>query len=112
MKIYKVADSLPENVYLKIYSTFRSRISVYNVWKQEEERMTKENPQMNRGELLKLVNSKVASPNANMGGHDTGAAVDLSLCDKNGNDLVHVFDNYDEMEKEEIKQFINKITTR
>ena len=87
MKLYKVADRLPEGVYLKIYSAFRSRISVYNVWKQEEERMTKENPQMNRGELLKLVNSKVASPNANMGGHDTGAAVDLALCDSNQNDF-------------------------
>ena len=87
MKLYKVADRLPEGVYLKVYSAFRSRISVYNVWKQEEERMTKENPQMNRGELLKLVNSKVASPNANMGGHDTGAAVDLALCDSNQNDF-------------------------
>lgn len=87
MKLYKVADRLPEGVYLKVYSAFRSRISVYNVWKQEEERMTKENPQMNRGELLKLVNSKVASPNANMGGHDTGAAIDLALCDSNQNDF-------------------------
>ena len=87
MKLYKVADRLPEGVYLKVYSAFRSRISVYNVWKQEEERMTKENPQMNRGELLKHVNSKVASPNANMGGHDTGAAVDLALCDSNQNDF-------------------------
>ena len=87
MKLYKVADRLPEGVYLKVYSAFRSRISVYNVWKQEEERMTKENPQMNRGELLKHVNSKVASPNANMGGHDTGAAIDLALCDSNQNDF-------------------------
>ena len=87
MKLYKVADRLPEGVYLKVYSAFRSRISVYNVWKQEEERMTTENPQMNRGELLKLVNSKVASPKANMGGHDTGAAIDLALCDSNQNDF-------------------------
>lgn len=87
MKLYKVADSLPDGVYLKIYSAFRSRIPVYNAWKQEEERLTRENPQMSRGELLKLVNSRVASPNANMGGHNTGAAVDVTLCDQNGNDL-------------------------
>ena len=87
MKLYKVADSLPEGVYLKVYSAFRSRIAVYNIWKQEEERMTKENPHMNRGELLNLVNSKVSSPNANMGGHDTGAAVSVALCDANCNDF-------------------------
>lgn len=87
MKLYKVADSLPEDVYLKVYSAFRSRIAVYNIWKQEEERMTKENPHMNRGELLKLVNAKVSSPTVNMGGHDTGAAVSVALCDVNRNDF-------------------------
>jgi D-alanyl-D-alanine dipeptidase len=87
MKLYKIADSLPDNVYLKIYSTFRSRISVYNTWKQEEERLTKENPNMSRAALLELVNAKVSSPNVNMGGHDTGAAIDLALCDENKNDF-------------------------
>ena len=87
MKLYKVADKLPEGVCLKVYSAFRSRIAIYNIWKQEEERMTKENPQMNRAELLNLVNSKVSSPKANMGGHDTGAAVDIVLCDVERNDL-------------------------
>ncbi len=86
-KLYKVADSLPDGVCLKIYSAFRSRIMIYNVWKQEEERLTKENPNMNRAELLELVNVKVPSPKANMGGHDTGASVDVSLCDADGNDF-------------------------
>ncbi len=87
MKLYKVADNLPDELYLKIYSAFRSRISVYNTWKEEEERLTKENPQMNRAELLSMVNAKVSSPNASMGSHDTGAAVDLALCDANRNDF-------------------------
>ena len=87
MKLSKVADSLPEGVYLKVYSAFCSRIAVYNIWKQEEERLTKENPHMNRGELLNLVNSKVSSPTVNMGGHDTGAAVSVALCDVNRNDF-------------------------
>ena len=87
MKLYKVADSLPEGVYLKVYSAFCSRIAIYNIWKQEEERIKKENPQMNRAELLKLVNSKVSSPKVSMGGHDTGAAVSVALCDANCNDF-------------------------
>jgi hypothetical protein len=38
-KIYKVADSLPEGVFLKIYEATRSRILIYNEWKNEEERL-------------------------------------------------------------------------
>lgn len=86
-KLYKVADSLPDDVYLKIYSAFRSRISLYNAWKEMEDKLAKENPNMNRAELLDLVNTKVSSPKVNMGGHDTGAAIDLSLCDANQQDL-------------------------
>lgn len=87
MKLYKVADRLPEDVYLKVYSAFRSRIAIYNIWKQEEERMTREKPQISRAELLNLVNTRVPSPNTNMGSHDTGAAVDIALCDINRNDF-------------------------
>lgn len=87
MKLYKVADSLPDDVYLKVYSAFCSRIAIYNIWKQEEEKLTRENPQMNRAELLNLVNSRVSSPKVNMGGHDTGAVVDIALCDINRNDF-------------------------
>ena len=87
MKLYKVADSLPDNLYLKVYGAFRSRISIYNTWKNEVEQMTKENPNMSRAALLEFVNTKVSSPNISMGGHDTGAAIDLVLCDVNKNDL-------------------------
>lgn len=87
MKLYKVADKLPDGVYMKIYSVFRSRIELYKVWKREEERLVNENPDMNRAELINLVNSKASSPNVSMGGHDTGAAIDLSLCDADGNDF-------------------------
>lgn len=87
MKLYKVADSLPEGVYLKIYSAFRSRIDLYKAWKSEEEILMKENPTMSRAELINLVNAKVSSPNVSMGGHDTGAAIDLALCDSDGNDF-------------------------
>lgn len=87
LRLYKIADKLPENIYLKIYSTYRSRIALYNKWVEEVEKMEKENPNMGRAELLSLVKFKATSPNTNMGGHDTGAAIDLALCDKNGKEL-------------------------
>lgn len=86
-KLYKIADGLPDDLYLKIYSAFRSRLVLYNAWKEEVEKMERENPDMGRAELLSIVSYKMQNPNVNMGGHDTGAAVDVALCDKNGVDL-------------------------
>lgn len=87
IKIYNVADKLPDGVYLKIYRAFRSKLAVYNTWNQEIERMERENPDMGRAQMLSIVNSKVSNPNASMGGHETGGAIDIALCDKNGNDM-------------------------
>lgn len=86
-KLYKVADKLPEDTYIKIYSAFRSRVALEKAWKAEIERIEKDNPNMLRGEVLALAKFKVTPPNTNMGGHETGAAIDMALCDKNGNDL-------------------------
>lgn len=86
-KLYKVADKLPDNQYLKIYSAYRSRIALYDVWKEELDKLNAENPEMGRAELLMNVNGVVNNPADSMGGHDTGGAVDLSICDVNGNDM-------------------------
>lgn len=86
-KLYKIADKLPDDTYIKIYSAFRSRVKLEEAWKEEIERVERENPSMLRGEVLALAKFKATPPNTNMGGHDTGAAIDMALCDKNGNDL-------------------------
>lgn len=85
-RLYDVADRLDDGVYIKIYSAYRSRIRLNEIWQEEISKAEKDNPGMNRAELLAMVKYKVAAPNINMGGHDTGAAIDLSLCDKNGSD--------------------------
>lgn len=86
-RLYKVADKLPDDICIKIYSAYRSRVRLEKIWKNEIERIEKENPEMQRGEVLALVKFKATAPDSNMGGHDTGAAIDMALCDKNGNDL-------------------------
>lgn len=86
-KLYKIADNLPEGVYIKVYRAFRSRVALYEAWKNEEERVMKENPKMYRAELINVVNNNISNPNINMGGHDTGGAIDLALCDIDGNDF-------------------------
>lgn len=86
-KIYKAAESLPDGVCLKIYSALRSRKSLYEAWTSEIDRLSQENPGLGRAELLGLVSNKVSRPDSHMGGHDTGGAVDIALCDENGIDL-------------------------
>lgn len=85
-RLYDIAENLSTDTYIKVYSAYRSRVRLYELWKEEVEKIEKENHGLNRGEVLKIAHYKVKSPNVNMGGHDTGAAIDLSLCDKNGND--------------------------
>lgn len=87
MKIYKVADKLPANRCLKIYSAFRSRILLYEKWNEEINRVQSDNLEVGRAELLSIVNAKVNNPHGSMGGHDSGGAVDLSICDNNGIDI-------------------------
>lgn len=83
LKIYKIANKLPDGVYLKIYNAYRSRITIYDNWKKVVEEISKENPKMGRAEILKLANFKVSNPKS-LGGHETGGAVDVALCDING----------------------------
>ena len=87
MKIYKIADRLPDDLYLKIYSAYRSRILLYNSWNGEVKNMQSDNMEIGRAELLSMVNTKVNNPNGSMGGHDTGGAIDLSICNRNGQDI-------------------------
>lgn len=86
LKVYRIANKLPEDVYLKVYSTYRSRITVYNTWKEVVDEISKENPTMGRAEILKLANFKASNPKS-LGGHETGGAIDVALCDKNGNEF-------------------------
>lgn len=116
IKIYNIADRLPEGAYLKIYRAFRSKLIVFNTWNQEIERMERENPNIGRAELLSMVNSKVQNPNASMGGHETGGAVDVAICDKNGNDMDYGTKYHDRYnirhltkEQKENRKYLNKL---
>lgn len=87
LKLFRVADSLPNDIFLKVYSAYRSRISLYNTWIEEVNKFSEENPDKGRAEILNMANYKQSNPYASLGGHDTGGAIDVALCDKNGTDL-------------------------
>ena len=85
-KLYRIADSLPEGVNLKIYKTFRSRIKMNDTFEEVIAQITAENPNIGRHEAIKLAKFKTDDPKGSMGGHETGGAVDVALCDNDGND--------------------------
>ena len=85
-KLYKVADKLPEGVNLKIYKTFRSRIKMNENFESVIAQITAENPGIGRHEAMKLAKYQTDDPKGSMGGHETGGAVDVALCDNKGHD--------------------------
>ena len=86
-KLYHIADKLPEGVNLKIYKTFRSRIKMSEGFESVVTEIQNENPEIGRHEAMKLAKFKTDDPKGSMGGHETGGAVDVALCDDNGVDF-------------------------
>ena len=86
-KLYRIADSLPAGVNLKIYKTFRSRIKMSESFESVIAQITAENPGIGRHEAMKLAKFKTDDPKGSMGGHETGGAVDVALCNDKGEDL-------------------------
>jgi len=86
-KLYKIADNLPKGVNLKIYKTFRSRIKMNEAFEAIIADIIAENPNIGRNEAIQLAQYKSDNPKGTLGGHETGGAVDVSLCDDNGNDF-------------------------
>lgn len=83
-KLYKIADKLPDGVNLLILNTFRSKAKMNEAWVKTIEDITKEKPGVGRNEAMRLAKFRVADPKDNMGGHETGGAIDVALCDDNG----------------------------
>lgn len=83
-KLYSIADRLPDGVNLKIYNTFRSRTKMNDAFEAVISEISAENPEIGRHEAMKLAKYKTEDPKGNTGGHETGGAVDVALCDDNG----------------------------
>ena len=72
-KLGAVLKMLPQGVHLKIYSAFAQNRARY--------------PDADEAEITLKTKAKCADPRKGFGGHQTGGAIDLSLCDAAGNDL-------------------------
>ena len=77
---------LPEGYNIKILSAFRSMDEQKKKWVAKCNEMRSKFPDITDEELYTKVRAFCADPRAGFGGHQTGGAVDITLCDKNGND--------------------------
>jgi len=83
-KLYKIADKLPDGVNLLILQTYRSKSKMNEQWQKTINEIAMQNPEMGRYEILKLAKFQTDDPKDSIGGHVTGGAVDVALCDDNG----------------------------
>lgn len=78
---------LPKGVCFKVYSGYRSMADQQILWNREYQLQKKQSPELSEGELERLVRARYADPRKGFGGHQTGGAIDVSLCDLRGKDF-------------------------
>ena len=77
---------LPENYFFKIYSAFRPIAEQQQRGDHHYRHIKSLNPDLPDSEIIKKVKAICADPRFGFGGHQTGGAVDISLCNKRGHD--------------------------
>lgn len=77
---------LPENYFFKIYSAFRPITEQQQRWDHNYRQIKSLNPELPDSEIIKKVKAVCADPRFGFGGHQTGGAVDISLCNRRGHD--------------------------
>lgn len=86
-KLEKVAQSLPKDIFLKIYSAYRDKSLQTDMWQKHFIENQRKYPNLNEAEIEQITKSQIANPTRGFGGHQTGGAVDVSLCNNLGQDL-------------------------
>ena len=79
------ATHLPEGYYFKIMSAYRPLDEQNKRWQSKCFELRQKYPNISEDELISKVRAFCADPRAGFGGHQTGGAVDITLCDKQGN---------------------------
>lgn len=86
--LLSATQKLPEGMHFKIYDAYRSAEEQKDRWKKRLQETRKEHPNTSHTELIRLTRLKVAQPDGSgYGGHQTGGAVDITICDQSGHEL-------------------------
>ena len=86
-KLRNVAEQLPAGLYLKIYSAYRSLDEQKLRWDRQFGLYKVQFPNEDEEKLYRMTKRFAADPRNGYGSHQTGAAVDLTLCDQFGSEV-------------------------
>ncbi len=96
-----------EGIKIKLYDAYRSLEEQINSWEKRLEETRKEFPNLSEEEVKAKTNFKVANPidKNNVGGHQTGGAIDITLISDNGVefDMGTKYEEYNEKTKTDSK---------
>lgn len=85
--LLKAVETLPDGLHLKIYGAYRTLAEQRQRWEERLNETRLEFPHGSEEELRRITRRKIADPEAGFGGHQTGGALDVTLCDKDGREL-------------------------
>ncbi len=86
-KLQSAQKLLPKDTFFKIYSAYRSLDEQEKLWNKKILQLKKTHKNYSKIKLEYLAVKSVAKPTQNGGGHQTGGAVDISVCNQFGKDL-------------------------
>ncbi|HTK84526.1 MAG TPA: M15 family metallopeptidase [Patescibacteria group bacterium] len=79
---------LPKGVFFMIFEAYRPLARQVKLWKMVEAKVKKEYPNATADEQQKICENFIANPYDGIGsGHQAACAIDLNLCDKDGNEF-------------------------
>lgn len=85
-KIKEAQQFLPPEYFFKIVSAYRPLELQEKLWQNKYNQTKKENPNLSDAEITRLTKAVCSDPRFGFGGHQTGGAVDVTLCNQNGVD--------------------------
>lgn len=86
-KIKEAEQLLPKGSFFKVYSAFRPQEEQIQLWNENYQKIKTQNPTLSEEELIQQTRAVCADPRNGFGGHQTGGAVDITLCDAKGRDF-------------------------
>lgn len=89
-KLYNICHDMKEkNLRVKLYDAYRTIEEQNSSWEKRLIQTRNENPNVSDEDLIRLNKMKVSNcyDEKSIGGHQSGGALDISLCDLNGNEL-------------------------
>ncbi len=86
-RLQKAIEFLPEGCALKVCAAYRSLKDQQELWNTMYKKIKEQNPFWAESDIERKVRSICADPRRGFGGHQTGGAIDVTLCDLDGNEF-------------------------